>query len=315
MVTVCGIVTAVTQGTAKRFYLQDQANTAWGGIFCYDYRLDNGDTIRTAVGDYIQVTSRVKEYYGWTELDSVVSYSTLGAGQPLPDTTVVTVANLADYCDYLIEPYENILVRVNNVTVVSDNGFGELWICDNLGTDSIRIDSDLWQYGLDQPNPIPSVGAMYDYVIGVVKWEGRQGSGYDRGWVIFPRFASDYDQAVIPEPNIVDVWSVNNNTLAVTFDRVMNPSSVGNPANYSTHGGLSITAAILDPTNHRKAILTTGAQPNNVVDTLSGQPVATASVIACSLRTGNSIIPGLPRLRRFRPRTPVAIHRPLWGIS
>ncbi len=35
------------QGTSKRFYLQDQANTFWGGMYCYDYRLDNGDTIRT----------------------------------------------------------------------------------------------------------------------------------------------------------------------------------------------------------------------------------------------------------------------------
>ena len=216
-------------GTSPRFYLQDQANTAWGGMYCYDYRLDSGDNIVTEVGDYVQVTSRVKEYYGWTEFDSVISFTQLGSNQPLPDTTVITVANLSALCEYTTEPYENILVRVNNVTIVSDNGFGEFWIRDNLGTDSIRIDSDLWNYGTDQPNPVPSVGALYDYVIGVVKWEGRQGAGYDRGWVIFPRFASDYDQAVIPEPNIADVWSTNSTTLIVTFDRIMDPISVANP--------------------------------------------------------------------------------------
>jgi hypothetical protein len=86
--------------------------------------------------------------------------------------------------------------------------------------------------------------------------------------MIQPRIASDFEQAVIPEPNVVDVWPINNSTLAATFDRVMDPVTTGNPANYSTNHGLSIIGASLDPTNHRKVILTTGNQPNNAVDSL-----------------------------------------------
>ena len=267
LVTVCGIVTAVTQGTQPRFYLQDQGNTAWGGIYCFDFRLDNGDTIFTSLGDYVQITSHVHEYYGWTELDSVTEFILLGSGQPLPDTAVITVATLGVMCDYTAEPYEDILVRLNNVTVVSDNGFDELWIRDNSGSDSIRIDSDLWTFGADQPSPIPSVGSTYEWIVGVVRWEGRQSSSRDRGWLVLPRFASDFEQLVVPEPNMLEVWSVNSTTLAATFDRVMDPVTTENPANYSTVHGLGISAADLDPSG-RRVNLTTSAQPNNTVDSL-----------------------------------------------
>ena len=262
-VTICGVTTAVTQGTVPRFYLQDQNNPFWSGIYCYDYTIGG----QIALGDLVQVTGRVKEYYGWTEIDSVSAFSVLGSGQPLPDTALITIAYLDAMCDYGTESYENILVQINNVAVVSDNGFGEMWIRDSSSPDSIRIDSDLWQYGTDQPSPLPAPGTNYDYVIGVVKWEGRQGLGYDRGWVILPRFASDYHQTVFTEPEITEVWSVNSTTLAVGFDRVMRPAEVEIPGNYSTTHGLSITGAVIS-TDGRKVTLTTGAQPNSMIDSL-----------------------------------------------
>jgi hypothetical protein len=266
-VTICGIVTAVTQGSTPRFYLQDQANTTWGGVYCFDYTLPSGDTVDLAVGDYVQATARVHEYYGWTELDTLSALTVLGTGQALPDTTVITVANLVAMCDYTTEPYEDVLVRINNAAVTSDNGFDEMWIRDASSLDSIRIDSDLWQFGIDQPSPLPAPGSTYDWIIGVAKWQGRQGAGYERGWVILPRFASDYHQSVFTEPEFADIWSVNSTTIAATFDRVMRPAEVENPSNYSTTHGLSITAAVLS-TDGRKVTLTTGSQPNNLVDSL-----------------------------------------------
>jgi hypothetical protein len=268
-VTICGIVTAVQQGTTPRFFLQDQANTAWGGIHVFDYTVPNGDPASAVLGDYLQLTGHVNEYYGWTEIDTLLAVTHLGTLQPLPDTTVIAdIATLSVLCSYTAEPFENVLVRVENVTVVADNGNDEYWIRDTTGPDSMRIDSDLWTGGTNQPNPLPSVGASYNYIIGVVKWEGRQGAGYDRGWILLPRFASDYNIAVIPAPAVVNVWSINPTTLAATFDRAMDPTTTGNAANYSTHNGLSIISGALDPLNSRKVILTTATQPNNLVDTL-----------------------------------------------
>ena len=267
IVNICGIVTAVTQGTQPRFYLQDQNNTTWGGIYCFDFRLDNGDTVHVSLGDYVQVAAHVHEYYGWTELDSITEFFTLGANQPLPDTQLITVSNLVALCDYNTEPYEDILVRLNNVFVFSDNGFGEFWIRDNSSTDSIRIDSELWQFGSDQPSPLPAPGMTFDWIVGVAKWQGRQGAGYERGWMILPRFASDYEQSIVPEPNIAEVWSISSTSLGATFDRVMDPVTTENPANYSTTHGLSITGASLNP-DGRTVVLTTGSQTNNMVDSL-----------------------------------------------
>jgi hypothetical protein len=266
-VTVCGIVTAVRQATYPSFYLQDQNNTAWGAIYGYDYIMPNGDTIRAHVGDYVQVTSHVGEYYGWTELDNISDYIVLGTNQTLPDTMVITVSALTPMCSYVTEPYESGLVRLNNVTVRSAGTAGKYWITDVSTPDSIRIDDDLWVGGTDIPNPLPSTGATYDWIVGVARWEGRQGGANIRGWIILPRFASDYHQAVIPQPNIIDVWSVNHTTLAVSFDRAMDPVTTGIAGNYSTVHGLAINAAALDGTR-RIVNLTTATQPDNAVDSL-----------------------------------------------
>jgi hypothetical protein len=267
-VTVCGIITAVRQATYPSFYLQDQGNTAWGGIYCYDYTLPDGSPIAAHLGDYVQISASINEYWGWTELDTVTAYTILGTGQSLPDTSVVTVSAFTSLCDYGNEPYESELIRINNVTVRSAQTGGKYWITDASTADSIRIDDDLWVGGTNLPNPLPSTGAVYDYIIGVIRWEGRNGGANTRGWILMPRFGSDYHQLVIPEPNVVDVWSINSTTLAATFDRAMDPVTTGNASNYSTHGGLGISAAALDPTNNRKVLLTTANQPNNVVDTL-----------------------------------------------
>ncbi len=133
--------------------------------------------------------------------------------------------------------------------------------------DSIRIDSGLYYYGTDQPSPLPTTGAMYSWIVGVMKWEGRNSlprSSTKRGWILQPRFASDLEIYIPPVPNVVDVWSVNSTTAAVKFDRTMQLPSAGN---FSTYNGLSILGVSLD-TSGTIAFLTTAVQPNNTVDTM-----------------------------------------------
>lgn len=266
-VSVCGIVTAVRQATYPSIYLQDQNNTAWGGIYLYDYTLASGDTVHGHIGDHVQVNATVTEYYGWTELDTLTSYTVLDTSHPLPETSAVNVATFTpNICSYTSEPYESELVRFTNVTVRSAQGSSKFWITDASTGDSIRIANDLWIGGSDIPSPLPATGMTYDRLIGVIRWEGRNGSGNIRGWILLPRFASDYHQLIIPEPNIVDVWSIDHNTLAVTFDRAMDTVSIAIPGNYSTVHGLTITGAVAS--GNRKAILTTDVQPDNFVDSL-----------------------------------------------
>ena len=171
-------------------------------------------------------------------------------------------------CDYQTEPLESELLRLNNVVVRSADGVsGKFWIKDASSTDSIRIDDDLWFYGTDKPNPIPNTGFIYDYVIGVAKYEGREDGTNHRGWIILPRFAADYHQSVIVPPTVTAAWSMNPTTLVATFDRKMDPITAGIPSNYTTVHGLAISGAVLDA-SYTKVTLTTGIQPDNFVDSL-----------------------------------------------
>jgi hypothetical protein len=269
--SVCGIITAVKQGTSNRYFIQDQGHTAWGAVYGYDFTLPDATPVLPVLGDYVQVKSRVAEYYGWTELDSLISYAVISSNQPLPDTPVVTVSMFTpNTCNYIAEPYESELVRFNNVTVRSAQGtLGNYWVTDPSTGDSIRIATDLWYAGTDQPNPLPSPGFVYSSIVGVIRWEGRTSGSNIRGWILLPRFASDY--TLMPAPELVYVYPVDETKLAVTFNRGMNPASITNPANYSTFNGLSIISGVVDPPGTlwpRKVILTTSAQPGNTMDTL-----------------------------------------------
>ncbi len=265
--SVCGIITAVRQATYNNYYIQDQGNTAWGAVYGYDYSLPSGEIILPHLGDYVQVTSKVSEYNGWTELDSLVEYTVISTNQSLPSIPVVTVSTFTPgECNYAAEPFESELVRFNNVTVRSATSGGRFWFTDPTTGDSIRMDDDLWIGGTDLPSPLPATGMRYDYLIGVIRWEGRNTSGNIRGWILLPRFAADYHQLIIPEPNIAGVWPIDRTSLAVSFDRAMDVASISNPANYSTYLGLSITGAT--PSGNRKVFLTTGIQADDVVDSL-----------------------------------------------
>jgi hypothetical protein len=270
--TMCGRVTAARQATYGSFFLQDQGNTAYGAIYGYDYTLPNGDPVNAHVGDYVQVNGFVNEYFGWTELDTIQSWTVLGTNQALPDTIDLTVAAFTQMCSFLNEPFESELVRFSNVTVHSASPLldGKYWITDTSTGDSIRIDDDLWIGGTSLPNPLPGPGAVYTSLIGVMRWEGREGGSpfVNRGWILMPRFASDFEIGTIPPPSVVSVWTIDNTHMAVTFDRAMNTASIGTPGNYSTVHGLSIIGAEAAPGNNRKAILTTGVQPNNTIDSL-----------------------------------------------
>jgi len=279
LVNICGIVTAVAQDTSfpyiHGFYVQDDYNpgggATWTGIYVYDFTAGT-DTVHPAIGDKIELTGKVKEYYGWTEIDSLVSYRILASGQPLPETTDVRIIDLINGCNFGAEAFENILVKIDSVTVLSGSPItGKWWIKDNSTTDSIPMDNDLWVYGADQPNPAPSQGARYLSVVGVIKWEGR--SGYDNEYMLLPRKASDYVPLVIPQANLVSAWSIDNTHVMALFDRAMQEASAEIPSNYQLRSGITVSAAELDLTTRRRVLLTTGTQGNGIGDTLITQGV------------------------------------------
>lgn len=98
VVTVSAIVTQITyssDGTAVGFYLQEEDVDSDGdgatseGIYVY-----NGGSYDVTVGDLVEVSGTVAEYYGLTQLSSVSDVTIVSSGNALP--TAVTVALSGD---------------------------------------------------------------------------------------------------------------------------------------------------------------------------------------------------------------------------
>jgi predicted extracellular nuclease len=271
IVNICGVVTAVQQGIYKSFYVQDDRTPSaggafWTGLTVFDYIAGTSDTVNAAVGDRIEVNGRVNEFWGWTEIDSLISYTIHSHNNIVPAPTHIHVVDLIGGCNVGSEAYENVLVRMDSVTILSgDAPTGKYWIKDNSSSDSIPIDNDLWVGGIDQPNPVPSTGARYLSIIGVVRWEGR--AGFANEYMLMPRKGSDFVPMNVVPANITAAWPVDPTHVTVLFDRAMQQASAETPSHYSTVKGLTISAATIDITR-RRVTLTTSGQTNGLADTM-----------------------------------------------
>ena len=119
-----GIVTADYQGESSRgFFVQDPVGdgnpVTSDGVYVYNYWYD------VDVGDEVQLTGRVREYYGLTEI--YAPYITiLSSGNPLPDPVELDPP-FDDYAsDVYYEALEGMLVSVECMRAVAGtNGYGE----------------------------------------------------------------------------------------------------------------------------------------------------------------------------------------------
>jgi hypothetical protein len=145
-VVTTGIVTAIC---GSRFWIQDLPATAWNGILVYGY------TYAGAVGDEVEVTGIVDEYFGMTEIVSVSSVVLLGTGYAV-GPGVVTTNQVAT-----MEDYEGVLVQVLYAICTNpDLGYGE-WEVDD-GSGPCVVNDLCYPY-------LPTMGYAYD-VTGVVEY-------------------------------------------------------------------------------------------------------------------------------------------------
>ncbi len=142
-----GIVTGIF---GRNFFIEENPGGAWHGI--YVYRASTSTPVVT-IGDSIRVTGVVQEYNNATEIKATDPSAVviLQSGVPLPDTTLITVADLRDQ-----ESYEGALVRLNSVHFVESGTFSStlyhIVSSDGLDTALVYIKSQT-----DIPgNPIPT---------------------------------------------------------------------------------------------------------------------------------------------------------------
>jgi hypothetical protein len=145
VVTTSGIVTGVIAfgGDMDRFFIQD-GDGAWNGIYVYE----NGYPV--ALGDSVEVTGTVTEYFGLTELTFVTNVTVVTSGNAQPTPVSINTGDAAQ------EQYECVLVQVTDaVCSIADDGFGGFTVNDGSGN---RVVDD---QVIDTYPIVPTVGNAY----------------------------------------------------------------------------------------------------------------------------------------------------------
>lgn len=163
-VTIQGIVTAESwgfdaPGSLSHFYIQDD-EAAYSGVKVYQ------SGVEVAQGDEVRLTGVVDEYFGCTEIINLDSMEILSHKHRV--NPVVVPLTTTDW-----EPYEGVLITVENVTVSNpDLGFGEWSVTD--GTNTLVLDDDAkYYYYPVQDEALASITGVLDYSFNVYKLEPR----------------------------------------------------------------------------------------------------------------------------------------------
>ncbi len=153
IVTITGIVTATGyyNDGENYFFISENDGGAWSGI--YIYHPDTG----VQIGDNVEVTGTVSEYYGFTEIISA-SISVISSGNPLPLPTEISTNDLSNE-----EMYESVLVTINNISVTElPNQYGEWYVDDGSG--ECQIDNGIFTYSS------PYFGECFSSITGIVDY-------------------------------------------------------------------------------------------------------------------------------------------------
>jgi len=200
-VIVTHIVPQINAGSAGNFFVTQPGLQSWGGIFIRDF------DILPDVGDEIDLTATVNEYYSMTQLIDVTSSFVVSSGNSVIPLSINT-GDLGIDCSFEGESYEGMLVRVNNITVEDIDEFGNIKI--NDGSGSTLMDD----YYFDGTFPTISIGDNISSIIGNV------GYSYNE-FKIYPRSNDDLGSCVDMGDlnsdgafNVLDVVSLANCVLA-----------------------------------------------------------------------------------------------------
>lgn len=222
VVITSGIVTAATGiFHPGKTYIEEPNGGPWSGILVWD----STATFQANEGDKVYITGEVIENNGLTEI-VVHSHETLSTGNPLPQTEMVTTADIRTKS----ESYESVLVKVFNV-YISDNklGNGEWEINDIAGACSgLR---NLCRIGNETTNftyTVPPTGTPFVSVTGILSYSNNN-------FKLEPRYRSDImedsiapigDTLTIIQRPLINIPTIiqPGDTLEILCDLSTNPT-------------------------------------------------------------------------------------------
>ena len=136
-----------------KFYLTDPGGGAWHGVYVFDYNYP------VQIGDNVQLTAVVDEYYGLTELKDLDTLRVISQNNAIPQPIHVETGDFA-----FNEAYEGVLIELRNVTVThAQDEYGQWYVTDGSGI--CQIDDVLFYLEDEGINIIE--GQFYERIRGV----------------------------------------------------------------------------------------------------------------------------------------------------
>ena len=184
IVTTKGVITGIVKyGSARHsFFIQDSAK-AWNGIYIYN---TNDSTL--AIGDSVEVTGTVDEFFNTTQITFVSNITVLNSGNTLPTPVANTTLSANS------EEWEGVLINVTNAECTSNTVGNGMWEI-NDGSGGLKADDDIFFYHLTAV-----VGTYYD-VTGIGHYSFNE-------YKILPRDFNDISTST-------SVDELSNNTVRV----------------------------------------------------------------------------------------------------
>lgn len=205
-VTVSGIVTAAEwTGYKDNFYISMPEGGAWKGILIYMA----GDTTLIP-GDEVEVIGTVDEYYGLTEISghsNPITITFISSGNPIPSATPVNCGELMTTATG--EPYEGVLVELNDVTVIQEPDQYGQWLVDD-GTGLAQIDDGFFYLDEVEPPIVIELGQQWEIIRGCLDYSYNE-------YGVNPRTPDDMVLAIAVDEN--------PNANALILDNSPNPFS------------------------------------------------------------------------------------------
>ncbi|MCF7793395.1 MAG: T9SS type A sorting domain-containing protein [Candidatus Cloacimonetes bacterium] len=203
-VTVTGIVTGENYNQDNKFFMTDPGGGAWHGIYVYDYQ------VGPSLGDEVEVTGTVTEYYGLTEL-GYCTINILSQGNDVPDPIQVSTLDLV--VPALAEQYEGCLVSVSDVEVTAEqDDYGQWYIDDGSG--ECQVDDGFFYLDSVTPPIVITMGMTWDMIIGCVDFS------YDE-YGLNPRTPDDLIEVLSTHPNSIP----NNSEFVGCYPNPFNPQT------------------------------------------------------------------------------------------
>ncbi|MDP4588201.1 MAG: phospholipase D-like domain-containing protein, partial [Flavobacteriales bacterium] len=196
-VTTNGIVTGKH---SLGFFIQNGTGM-WSGLYIYN------NVYQVEIGDLVEVTGVVEEYFGMTELINVSNVTISSSNNPVPTAELLPTGSAG------AEEWESVLVRVESAICNQPNaGFGEYFV--NDGSGDLKCDDLLYVFVPTIETTYNLTGPMY-YSFSEYKMVPRDASDIENAEPLY--FTIEPEEFDMTSGSMIIRWETNVESNSAIF--------------------------------------------------------------------------------------------------